>query len=103
MSKIKLEAEPTFKAKVNIPIPGGDPAPVEFTFKHRTRDAVLAWMDEIKGEKDSDAILTMASGWELDDEFNAKNIDLLCQNYLGAGKAIFETYLSELRGQRAKN
>ena len=38
MGKFKLVAEPTFKATVNIPVAGGDSEPVEFTFKHRTKD-----------------------------------------------------------------
>jgi hypothetical protein len=45
----------------------------------------------------------MASAWDLDDEFNADNIDRLLQNYGGSGRSIFDTYLRELNGARAKN
>ena len=37
--KFSLVANPTFTRAVEIPVAGGKPATVEFTFKHRTRDA----------------------------------------------------------------
>lgn len=39
MAIFKIKADPTFKAKVGIPLPGGKTADVEFEFKHRTIDA----------------------------------------------------------------
>ena len=101
--KIKLCAEPTFKAPVQIPVPGAGPTPVEFTFKHRTREQVLAWLGDTQESGDVKTVQDVASGWELDDEFNAENIGTLCSNYAGAGFAIVQTYLDELRGARAKN
>lgn len=103
MAKIKLDPNPTFDAPVLIPIAGGEPASVRFTFKHRTRDAVVAWLDEIKDKKDAAIVQDAASGWELDDAFTAENVERLCQNYGGAADAIFQTYLRELRGARVKN
>lgn len=42
MSKVKfvLDPAPTFKATVNIPVHGGETAPVVFEFKHRDREAL---------------------------------------------------------------
>ncbi len=102
MTKLKLAAEPTFKAKVAIPVPGGESADVEFTFKHRTRDQVVEWLEK-RDTSDIDSVKDCAMGWDLDDEFNDENVTRLCQNYLGAGFAIVTAYLSELRGARAKN
>jgi len=45
MAKIKLIPEPTFTAKVPVPVPGGKPVEVEFTFLHRKRDEVKARID----------------------------------------------------------
>lgn len=103
MAKIRLEPNPTFDAPVLIPVPGGEPVPVRFTFRHRTRDAVKEWVDSLAERTDPQIIEDVASGWELDDDFTAENIDRLCQNYGGAAQAIFETYLRELRGAREKN
>ena len=103
MAKIRLNPDPTFKTKVSIPVPGASPAPVEFTFKHRTREAIVAWMDEVKDKTDVELVQDVASAWELDDEFNAENIARLCNNYAGAGTSILSAYISELAGARSKN
>lgn len=103
MAKLSLTAAPTFKAKVGIPVPGARPAEVEFTFKHKTRDEIDAWIDVRKDGKDEEALVDIIAAWELDDAVTAENIDRLCNVYPGATRAIFATYLEELRGARAKN
>lgn len=103
MAKIKLEAEPTFKAAVPVPVPGAGITPVEFTFKHRTRKGVVEWLEKDKESDDVAMVQAVATGWELDDPFTPDNIAKLCDNYAGAGFAIVQTYLDELRGARAKN
>lgn len=103
MTKLKLTPDPTFKAIVGIPVPGGEPAPVEFTFKHRDRSAVKAWIDSVGDKTDAQVVESCITGWDLDDELNEENIKRLCDNYVGAGMAVFSAYLDELRGARAKN
>lgn len=103
--KFTLAITPTFKAKVSIPIPGKAAEQVEFTFKGRTRDQFAEFIESIKdGEaKDVEVIMDIASGWELEDAFDAKNVELLTQNYLGAARAIIDKYLSELTQARLGN
>lgn len=105
MAKLSLTANPTFKAKVGIPVPGAKPVEVEFTFKHKNRDQIKAWSAaaEDSDRTNGDGILDIALGWELDDEFTVENANRLCNEYMGAAAAIFSTYLDELRGSRAKN
>jgi hypothetical protein len=103
MAKIKLEADPTFTAKVPVPIPGAGTQAVEFTFKHRTRDALAKWFDDVKALSEVETVKSVVCAWELDDSFTDENIAKLCQNYLGAGAAILETYSRELVGARIKN
>lgn len=103
MAKIKLIPEPTFTAKVPIPVPGGKPVDVEFTFLHRKRDEVKAFLTDHQDASDVESIEWCAKGWELDDAFTAENIETLCQNYAGAGIAIMTTYFDALRGARTKN
>ena len=98
-----LTAKPTFKCKVDIPIPGDKPATVEFIFKGRTREQFKAFIESLVDREDADVILDLASGWDLEDSFDLENIELLIQNYLGAAKAIIEKYLSELTAARTKN
>ena len=103
MAKFSLDPNPTFKAKVQIPIPGGDDVPVEFTFKHRTRDDVKAFIDTIDGRSDVDLILDIAEGWELADAFNRDSVEKLTQNYHGSASSVFETYIEELGKARKGN
>ena len=103
MAKLSLQPNPTFKAKVGIPVPGADPAEVEFTFKHRSRTEITAWVDVVADKSDAEAVLDMATAWDLDDAFTSENLARLCDQYAGAGAAIFAGYLRELRGVRAKN
>ena len=103
MAKISLTPNPTFDAIVPIPVPGAKPAPVRFTFKHRTRDEVTKWWQGAKEKQDSEMVADCLVAWELDDEFNRENIERLCNNYAGAAIAILEAYAGELRGAREKN
>ena len=103
MAKLKLNPDPTFKAKVAIPVPGAKPAHVEFTFKHKTRQHVLAWLEDRREDDEVGVFREIVAGWELDDEFSDENIKRLCDNYAGAGFAVLNTYLDELRGARSGN
>lgn len=101
--KFSLTANPTFKAVVDVPVPGGKSAAVEFTFKSRTRDDFRLFIDGLGDRLDVDVIMDMASGWDLEDPFDQVNVELLTQNYLGAARAVIEKYLSELTAARLGN
>ena len=101
--KFSLTANPTFKALVDVPVPGGKSAAVEFTFKSRTRDEFRLFIDGLGDRLDVEVIMDMASGWDLEDPFDQANVELLTQNYLGAARAVIEKYLSELTAARLGN
>lgn len=101
--QFSLTAKPTFKSKVEIPIPGDKSATVEFIFKGRTRDEFKAFVESLADREDVDVILDLASGWDLEDAFEKENVELLTQNYIGSARAIIEKYLSELTAARTKN
>jgi hypothetical protein len=101
--KFSLVPSPTFKALVSIQIPGGRAAEIEFTFKHRNRDEFKEFTDTLEGRKDVDILLDIASGWDLDDAFEAKNVQQLVDNYLGSARAVLNAYVAELTAARAKN
>jgi hypothetical protein len=106
MAKLTLTLAPTFNAVVKIPVPGKSAEPVRFTFKGRTRDDFRQFMDSLtsgEGRMDEDVIMDIASGWELDDPFDRPNVAQLLQTYIGAARAVIETYISELSAARAKN
>lgn len=105
MSKPKfvLTANPTFKATVSIPIPGDLAAPIEFIFKHKTRDQYKEMLNAWGAQSDSETILEIASGWDLEDPFDKDHIEKMLQNYHGSGNATIKKYIDELTGARLGN
>jgi hypothetical protein len=107
MAKVKfsLDAAPTFKAPVPIPIPGrNNPEKIEFTFKFRPRDEFNTWVKALDSRKDPDdeigVVKDMVTGWELAEPFDDEHLTQLLQNYPGAAQAISETYITEQTGQK---
>jgi hypothetical protein len=114
MPKLKLTVNPTFKAKVKIPVVGGEAVDVGMTFKHRTRKEWDEWVASAKErdtngsapptiEDEVNSFLDVVVGWELEDEFNRANVELLLQNYYTAGTEVVRTYASELWNSKLKN
>lgn len=100
---LKLEAEPTFKTKVGIPVPGRGDVDVEFTFKWRSKDEWKAFLEQAKDMEDVKYVMEVAIAWQLNDAFTPENIAKLLQKYQGAAHAIAVTYTRELIGARLKN
>lgn len=103
---LRLKANPTFKAPVEIRAPGGEVFKVTFEFKHRTQDALTEFINsaEWKTKTDAKAILELSCGWDgVDGEFGEDALRELCQNYHGAASAIVKTYLAELTAARLGN
>lgn len=103
MAKFNLVANPTFKAKVGIPVAGGEPVEVEFTFKHRTKTALEEFIATREKQGDVETFMEMVSGWGLADEFNKENVTVLLENYIGAALETFRVYLDQLVQARLKN
>lgn len=103
MSKLKLVAEPSFKATVEIPVAGGEVVLVLFTFKHKTKTQLDEFIKSREGKSDADSMMEMCSAWELEDEFNRQNVETLLENRIGAALATYRTYVQELVGARTKN
>jgi hypothetical protein len=107
MAKLTLRSDPTFLATVQIPVPGTYPEPVKFTFKHRSKDELRAFMkaqdDADPKMEDIDLVMSMAEGWDLDDPFNRENVDRLLQKFHAAATAISTSYIRELTQARLGN
>lgn len=104
MAKLKLQPNPTFPLKVKVHVPGHEPGDVVLTAKHRSKDGVEELIKSIaKMEDDATLILAIATGWDLEDEFNEANVRAMAQQYVAAPQAIFDAYLEELSGNRRKN
>lgn len=107
MAKVKLTliAAPTFPCVVNIPVAGAQPIAVTFTCKHRTRDEYKAFLENLKDQDDVALVMSIASGWDLEDAFTQDNVETLVQNHMGSALAILEAYMAESSGakHRLKN
>jgi hypothetical protein len=115
MAKLALKAQPTFLAKVAIPVPGGAPVEVEFTFKHRTRAELETYLAELRetkadgkgkakaGNEEVTAVMNVAIGWEMDEPWNAENVGVFLENYHKAAWCIGTSYITELMQAREGN
>ncbi|NHZ40118.1 hypothetical protein F1609_08085 [Massilia sp. CCM 8693] len=107
--KRSLDVSPTFKAAVTIPRAGSDSFDIEFVFKHRTKAELKEFSDAVasgagdEDAKDSDVLLDIASGWDLDEPFDADSLEKLTQRFMGSTQAVLSAYFFELSGARAKN
>jgi hypothetical protein len=102
---LKLIANPTFIAKVEIPAPGG-PVSIKMEFKHMTKDAYNAFLkaDSEAGKNDQDTIMDIAVNWfNVEGDFTKENVAELCQQYHAAPRAIVETFVRELTQYRLGN
>jgi hypothetical protein len=103
MGKLTINAAPTFKATVGIPIPGAAAERVEFTFKHRTKDQLNEFI-ATRGEKtDAESFMEMVAAWDFAEEFNRASVETMLQNYMGAAVATYRAYVDELTQAKAKN
>lgn len=106
-SKFSLTASPTFVATAAIPVPGKGTTDVQFTFKHRDRNSFRELMDSLAEKNDertdTDLILDIASGWELEEPFDAEHVTQMLDRYIGSGAAILDAYMREQTGARRKN
>ncbi len=106
----KLCPDPTFTAPVAIPLPGGETATIDITFRHMGREALQRFLGRVKDMPDAEAAKEIITDWSgvagADGEplpITADNIMALLDNYHGAALAILQTYIRELTGQRVKN
>jgi hypothetical protein len=95
---LKLKANPTFFAAVEIPTPEGA-VRIKVEFKHKTKDQYAAlvkdWQES--GRSNVDAVMEIAVGWSgVEGEFNKDNLVELDQQYHAAAGMIVQTYCREL-------
>lgn len=100
--KLTLGALPDFNLPVKFIMPNGDEARIVFRVKHRPANEVQDLYDR-EDVKDADFITELASGWDLEEDFNEENVLTLIRYYPAAALSLAATYLQALAGQRVKN
>lgn len=104
---LRLQPNPTFRAKVGIPVPGQEkPEEIVCVFAHMTRDEFREFTapEVAAARNDADSLARIIRGWEgVDAEFSADALALLCQQYHGAAYAISSAFVAELTKARLGN
>lgn len=103
MAKLSLTANPTFHATVAIPVAGGEPVNVKFTFKHRTKKQLDEFIKSRAEVEDIDSFMSMVDGWDLEDAFTKENAESILENYIGTALAVYRAYIDELVKSKVKN
>lgn len=98
---LKLQPDPTFKAKVGIPVPGGAAAEIEIECKHLMKDALEPKLKELTDDQFAAEVVVGWSG--VDEAFSADALSYLLNRYSGAAREIVLAYLRELTGARSGN
>ena len=106
---LKITLDPTFKADVEITVPGQDkPGTIPLTMKYRGRDAFQQFAEELKsaaGKKKTvaESFPDFVEDWGLKEEFNKENIETFLNNYPAAYQEILTKYSELLLVSRLKN
>lgn len=95
---LKLQPNPTFKAKVGIPVPGQKAdAQVEFEFRYMTREDWEQLIQSREKMTDDEAAAEVVVGWSgVDEAFSPDAMAKMLKFFPTAGTAIAEVYLREL-------
>lgn len=100
----KLQAEPTFWAKVLIPVTGGDPQPIEVEYRHRTVDDLQAFAQAMRERAPLDVCVDMLVSWrDVEVEFSRDALERLLQNYPLAADTFATSYLAAFRDAKRGN
>lgn len=94
---------PDFKLPVTFTMPNGEDATIIFTVRHLSSKEVQDMYANQGEMNDSEFITKIASGWNLEEEFNEENSRKLVQYYPSAAYNLTATYIKALAGHRAKN
>lgn len=102
---LKIQPNPTFMARVEIPTPEGKVG-IKVEYKHMDTDEYSAFVkkEATLSRSNEDAIMDIAVNWlEVDGEFNRENVAAVCKRYHAAAGAIVETFIKELTQAKVEN
>lgn len=106
---LTLNPAPTFKGTARITVPGQEqPAEIQLTWKHKTREQYDAWMASAASFADQggDAafLAEVIADWaSVDQVFSLGALGTLLAVYPAAGHELLAAYQTDLLASRAKN
>jgi hypothetical protein len=103
---LKLQPNPTFTAKVGIPVPGGEAVEVSLTFKHMTRaelEQFLTGQDAAK-RPDLETVMAIVQGWDgVDAPFSRQSVEAVLSQYHAFARTVVGAWVNELTQARLGN
>lgn len=103
---LKLQPNPTFKWPVKITLPGEEkPATVVFEFRHKTKEAVEAFRQDLVNRTDEAILDEIIVKWHegIEEEYSEVALGKLIANYPAAAMEILDGYLVAMLESRRKN
>jgi hypothetical protein len=104
-----LTPAPTFKAAIGLSVPGvSQPLEVTFTFRHKTRTAVVKWTEAYVADPSAETLKEVIADWDLrkDGEpvpYSFAALAELLEAYTPVRLEISDGYLLELTRAKRKN
>lgn len=89
---LRLKPNPTFRAKVSIPDPAGEPFDVDCEFKHMGRAEFEKFTQGNKGKSDIETVRSILVRWHDEVEYTPAALANLLDAFPGAAFAISEAY-----------
>lgn len=99
----KLEPNPTFKATVQVTVPGGDSQPLPVVFKHMTAKKFAEFLSTAAEKTNAELVAAMVEEVPGIDKPQADFFEELFDNYPASTADLFRTYKRELVESRVKN
>lgn len=108
MSKVVLAKKPTFDLPVTAQLLGGGKLEFTVTYKAVRYSDYKAFIERVhaehyKGKPESDVVLEIAEGWDLDRPFTAEGIEAAIEDAPGLAGSISRRFVEEYERVRWGN
>ena len=97
------ERLPDFQLPVKFVLPNGVEATMVFTVMALTSSELNEALKNAQNQTGAQFVKTLASGWELEDEFSDDNVNKLVDRYPAVVGGLISVYTQALAGYRVKN
>lgn len=101
---LKIKANPTFQAKVQIPTYDDGMEEISVEFKYMTVKELSKYISELPEKTDVQIMTDIIVGWSgVDGDFNKENVEKILDTFHGFSRAVWAAFLETLTQVRAKN
>lgn len=100
--KLSLTALPDFKLPVKFKLANDQDVEVIFTVKHKKTSELQELLSK-ENLSTKELIMTIASDWDLEEEYNEDNVNEFSDLFPASTVALTTAYMQALAGQRVKN